>query len=196
MRLTVGTMAIAMAALTPVRAHGQQAGTITVWTDANFRGPSATLRGATPDLRPYGLNNAISSLRILPGQAWEVCEQPNFRGRCQVVSGDVRDLGKATSWNDRISSLRPVRRAVAAGAVVGPPRQLVLYGQINFGGPSYAVSGPMAQTGTVVTRSARAQGTWLVCDGRQFTGRCQVVSGSVTDVRTVGLNRIQSARPQ
>jgi hypothetical protein len=54
----------------------------------------------------------------------------------------------------------------------------------------------MAQTGTIVTRSARAQGRWQVCDGRQFTGTCQTISGDVPDVRSLGLARIQSARPQ
>jgi hypothetical protein len=262
--------------------------TVTVWGDANFRGQSVTLRGATPDLRRYGLNNAVSSMRMAPGQSWEVCEQPNFGGRCQIVSGEIRDLGKTTSWNDRISSLRPVQRSVSGGSVIGPVvpgfavtlysqpgfrgqsrefrgsvsdirqanfndraqsarvrgnwqfcqdvnfnkcrtisgdmpnlaqaglagsvsslrpagnagggagpgRQLVLYSLSNYGGSAYPVTGPMAQTGTVVTRSARAQGTWQVCDGRQFTGTCQVITGDVADVRVLGLNRIQSARPR
>lgn len=298
MRTRAGTItaaaAIGAALMGATAAGGQGRGpatvgaTVTIWADANFRGQSVTLRGATPDLRQYGLNNAVSSLRMAPGQAWEVCEQPNFGGRCQVVSGEIRDLGKTTSWNDKISSLRPVQRSVSGGSVVGPAvpgyavtlysqpgfrgqsrefrgsvsdirqanfndraqsarvrgnwqfcqdvnfgkcraisgdvpnlaatglagsvsslrpaggavvgpgpgRQLLLYSQPNYGGSAYPVTGPMAQTGTVVTRSARAQGTWQVCDGRQFTGVCQVISGNVADVRSLGLARIQSARPQ
>lgn len=176
-----------------VVAQGANRATVTVFVDANYRGASVTLRGATPDLRRYGLNNAISSLRMAPGQSWEVCERANFGGRCQVVSGDVRDFGTTTSWNDRISSLRPVQRAVSGGNIGG--RQLVLYAQFNFAGPSYPVTGPMAQTGTIVTRSARVQGAWQVCEGRQFTGNCRIITGNVPDVRTLGLSRIQSARP-
>ena len=41
--------------------------------------------------------------------AWEVCEDAYYRGRCQIIDGDVRDLGRS-GMNDRISSLRPVRR--------------------------------------------------------------------------------------
>ena len=52
-----------------------------------------------------------------------------------------------------------------------------------------------SQTGTVTTLSAMVQGRWQICDGRQFTGRCQVVNGNVADVRRLGLSRIQSARP-
>jgi hypothetical protein len=202
----------------PTVVHGQ-GGTITVWSDADYRGQSATLRGPTPDLRAYGLNNAISSLRIASGQ-WEVCEQPNFQGRCQVLSAtSVRDLGKTTGWNDRISSLRPVRTGMSGGNVGGPPpggyapgspvngptyrpgapapvRQLTLYSDVNFRGSAFPVNGPMAQAGTNTIRSVRAQGRWQVCDGRKYTGTCQIVSGDVPDVRRVGLSRIQSARPQ
>lgn len=176
-------------------AQGSSRAMVTVFVDANYRGASVALRGATPDLKRYGIDNMISSLRMAPGQSWEVCERPNFGGRCQVVTGDVRDFGKTTSWNDRISSLRPVQRAVSGGNV-GGVRQLILYSQFNFTGSSYPVTGPMAQTGTVVTRSARVQGAWQVCDGRQFTGTCRVITGNVPDVRTLGLSRIQSARPR
>src|SRR5438477_59574 len=64
--------------------------------------------GAAPDLRPAGLENRISSLRVAGGESWEVCEGRNFTGRCDVFSGEDADLRKR-GWNDRISSLRPAR---------------------------------------------------------------------------------------
>jgi hypothetical protein len=215
MRITMCTMRIAatvvVTAVSVGPAHaqgpGQMGGTITIWADANFRGQSATLRGPTPDLRQYGLNNNISSMRIAQGQSWEACEQPNFGGRCQVFTGNVRDLG-STSWNDKISSLRPVRTNVSGGNVVGPRPpggpgyvapaviQMRLFPRPNFAGQVYAITGPMAQTGGVVAVSALVQGRWLVCDGRQFTGKCQMISDNVSDVRRIGIARIQSARPQ
>jgi hypothetical protein len=308
MRITMCTVKVAAVAVVaalsvrPAHAQGQMGGSITIWADANYRGQSTTLRGPVPDLRGYGFNNSISSMRIAQGQSWEACELPNFGGRCQVFSGDVRDLG-GTAWNDKISSLRPVKRNVSGGNIVGPrppmggaQMQVILYSQpgfrgqsrvvsgpvadirqanfndraqsarvvgnwqfctdVNFGkcrqissdfpnlsqaglggnlsslrpvgGPSYPggpggpgyvpptaavirltmcaqpnfsgqgfpITGAMAQTGTVTTLSAMVQGRWQICDGRQFTGRCQVVNGNVADVRRLGLSRIQSARPQ
>ena len=49
------------------------------------------------------------SPRAAPRGDWEVCTDAYFRGNCQVVRQDIRNL---QNWgiNDRISSLRPVRR--------------------------------------------------------------------------------------
>ncbi|MNT28374.1 Beta/Gamma crystallin [compost metagenome] len=41
--------------------------------------------------------------------SWEVCEDANYRGRCEVINGDVSNLGRS-GMNDKISSLRPARR--------------------------------------------------------------------------------------
>ncbi|PZO04977.1 MAG: hypothetical protein DCF28_04585 [Alphaproteobacteria bacterium] len=40
---------------------------------------------------------------------WEGCSDANFRGRCVVFRNNVRNLSNV-GMNDRISSLRPVRR--------------------------------------------------------------------------------------
>lgn len=59
---------------------------LTVFADRNFRGQSATLRNNTPNLQAIGLNDAVSSLQVAPGEQWEVCEHANYKGRCVVVS--------------------------------------------------------------------------------------------------------------
>lgn len=81
---------------------------ITVYTDANYRGRSMSFREAIPNLRNSGLNDAISSMRLRRG-SWEVCEDANYRGRCEVINGDVSNLARS-GMNDKISSLRPARR--------------------------------------------------------------------------------------
>ena len=81
---------------------------ITIFTDQNFRGKSSTFREDVPDLEPLGLNDKVSSIKVGPGEQWEVCEHSNYQGRCVVVSGTEPDLGR-NSWNDLISSLRRVR---------------------------------------------------------------------------------------
>ncbi len=66
-----------------------------------------TFREDVPNLRSLGMNDAISSIRLSRG-TWEVCEDANYRGRCEIVRGDIRDL-RNTGMNDKISSLRPAR---------------------------------------------------------------------------------------
>jgi hypothetical protein len=86
---------------------------ITVFADSNFRGRSATFREDVFDLAQYGgLNDRITSLRVAPGEQWEVCEHSNYQGRCVVVSGDEPDL-RRNSWSEcdeRLRALIPVRR--------------------------------------------------------------------------------------
>jgi hypothetical protein len=67
---------------------------LTVFDDRNFRGRSATLRNDTPNLQAIGLNDRASSLRVGPGEQWEVCEHANYTGRCVVVSGSEADLAE------------------------------------------------------------------------------------------------------
>ena len=88
---------------------------ITVFADRNFRGKSATFQEDVPDLARYDLNDRISSLRVAPGEQWEVCEHSNYQGRCAVFSGDEPRLTDS-SWGDVISSLRRV-----GGGAVFPP---------------------------------------------------------------------------
>ena len=90
---------------------------ITVFEDSNFRGKVQTFQYDIPDLRSSGLDNKISSLRVGPGEQWEVCENRNYQGRCIVVSGQESDL-RRNSWGDRISSLR---RAGGGGWNPGNP---------------------------------------------------------------------------
>jgi hypothetical protein len=73
---------------------------LTVFTDRNFRGRSATIRDDMPNLQAIGLNDAVSSLQVGPGEQWEVCEHANYEGRCVVVSGSEFDL-RPSKWNRR-----------------------------------------------------------------------------------------------
>ncbi len=81
---------------------------ITVYRDSQYRGASQTFDGAINNLRNYGMNDSISSLRVTRG-TWEVCEHADFRGRCETIRGDERDLTRM-NFNDKISSIRPVGR--------------------------------------------------------------------------------------
>lgn len=123
---------------------------ITVFADANFRGTTQTFQYDVPDLRSSGLDNKISSLRIGPGEQWEVCENRNYGGRCIVVSGQESDL-RRNGWSDRISS---VRRAGGGGG----------WNPGNPGGgrpPSWAVGtfyGQSPQNGSQIILTVAADG--------------------------------------
>ena len=58
---------------------------ITVFANENFHGKTATFRQDIPDLTRSGFNDVISSLKVPPGETWEICEHINYQGRCLVV---------------------------------------------------------------------------------------------------------------
>jgi len=168
---------------------------ITVFADPNFRGKSATYRQDVPDLQPLGLNDKVSSLRVGRGEQWEVCEHSNYQGRCVVVSGNEADL-RRNSWNDLISSFRRVR----GGFPPGPPSQgndyIVLFERTNYQGNPKNYNGPVSEIYGRAQSVTIGRGTWELCDGRNFTGRCVTLDTSVPDLRTYNLrNRVSSARP-
>src|SRR5262245_31667004 len=119
---------------------------LTLFADPNFRGRTATLRDDTADLRSIGMNDVARSVRVGPGEQWEVCEHINFEGRCVVVSGAEADL-RTTRWDRRISSAR--RIGDGGGRGIRPPIQplppnLELFSRTGFSGDRRAFSGPQA----------------------------------------------------
>jgi hypothetical protein len=174
-------------------------GGMTVFADPNFRGKSATFGADTPDLRPYGLNDKISSFEIPNGESWEVCVDINYGNRCQVFSASVSDL-RPLGWNDKISSLRPARgfQGQRSGGVLSPNvmPQLVIYDRPGFRGSSRTVTAQTSNLGSIGSRGGSVQvisGAWQLCDRY---GRCSTVSRSVPDLAQLGLNgAITSVRP-
>ncbi|HEU4851496.1 MAG TPA: beta/gamma crystallin-related protein, partial [Telluria sp.] len=183
---------------------------LTVYTDAEFRGAITTFRHDEPDLERIGLNDMISSLRVGPGERWEVCEDAYYRGRCAVIAGDERDLLRV-SWNDRISSLRRVDgQAVPPGEgtaapYVPPPVpgagsqrgwSVILYDQPNYRGRAVNVRRAVPNTTRRVRSVTIGRGTWEFCDRANYKGRCKTVDNSVPDVRVLNLRgRVVSLRP-
>src|SRR5262249_28444280 len=98
------TMLAVLPALAPIsRAAGQERKVgggvgIPVFTGRDFRGSAATFQRDVPVLRVHNLNDRINSVRIAPGEQWEVCEHDNFRGRCVVLSGSEGNLAR-NAWN-------------------------------------------------------------------------------------------------
>jgi hypothetical protein len=179
---------------------------ITVYEDPNFRGDSFTFRNGVSDLREHALNDRISSLEVDGNQAWEVCRDVNFGGGCRVFQGTIDDL-RSEGWNDRISSMRVVgfaRGNSNRGRVWGNPRgnatnrqsRLVLFDRPNFRGDARNVMNSATNLRGDRVRSVEVYGgTWELCEGSSRNARCDTVSNSVSDVRSLGLrNGVTSAR--
>ena len=80
---------------------------ITLYEHKNFEGRAVTFTGAAKNLKSTGLNDRMSSVKLVLGQKWLLCKNKNFNGGCIVVDRDVPDL-EALGFNDTISSLKPV----------------------------------------------------------------------------------------
>ncbi|WP_421759270.1 SH3 domain-containing protein [Devosia sp.] len=73
------------------------------YEDNNFRGDSFCARPGERLSSIGNWNDEISSIRVRGNAEALVCQDNNFRGRCVVVTRDIRSLGSA---NDQISSIR------------------------------------------------------------------------------------------
>ena len=71
-----------------------------------FNGRALPLNYGIANLAAAGFNDNVSSIQIRSG-AWQVCTDPDFRGRCEVISRTIPELGDYR-LNDTISSIRPV----------------------------------------------------------------------------------------
>ena len=158
-----------------------------LWADVSFRGPSGTLTTNTPDVSRRGMTGMISSLRVGPDEVWQVCAEPDYRGRCDTVSGDVTDL-RRTEWNDLIRSARRIRgpRPLGAGGI---ERGLQVFADVNHRGRSatFLTNTPdvaAAGMGGLISSLRVAPGeVWQVCSETGYRGRCQVIESDFNDLR-------------
>ena len=108
---------------------------------------------------------------------------------------------------------RPEQEALldpAGGSVPGPGgggsypppypegARLVLFENPGYRGRSVSFDAATAIVSGSGNRARSAQvlgGTWQLCDGPRFTGRCQQISSSVPDLDQRGLAGVMSARP-
>jgi hypothetical protein len=167
---------------------------ITIFEDIDFGGQTRTFRDDVPNLVDLGWNDMMSSFRVGGGERWELCEDINYGGSCVVVSGSENDM-RRNGWNDIVSSLRRVRGD--RPPTTNPGRDsIVLYNQANFRGnpTTYNTADPSINDNARSVTVGR--GTWEICDGRNFSGRCVTVTQDVNDLSTYNIGRIiRSIRP-
>ncbi len=167
---------------------------LTLFSKEKFTGERREFSREEPDLRNVDFNDTARSLKLAPGQTWQVCGEINFVD-CKVVNRDWGDL-RGLSMLQTISSVRPWKQVTGGGA---GGAYLVLYDERNFKGQSFRVN---RETSILRGFRARAEsvqvhgGSWELCEQADFAGKCVVVSENVTDLSSLDMrNKVISVRP-
>lgn len=56
-----------------------------IYRDVGYNGPAVNISAEEPNL---GLSFKVRSIRVRSGE-WQLCERPNFRGNCRILSRDT-----------------------------------------------------------------------------------------------------------
>lgn len=107
----------AAAAITAALMAAQASAEITFYQREGFGGRAFTSYETIVDLGRYGLNDRASSV-VVDRQRYEVCEYPQFQGRCMILRPGSYPSLAAMGMNNAISSVRPIAWSVR----VDPPR--------------------------------------------------------------------------
>jgi len=128
----------------PVYGGGYSNQTATLYELPGFQGRSVVVNGSTTNLDNIGFNDRTRSVRL--SGTWRLCEDSDFRSRCETMSGAIPDLGRRGISG--LSSLQPIDNGgddgyPDGGAVQG--RTVVFYpGPVssNYGSaPPYGYGG-------------------------------------------------------
>jgi len=79
-----------------------------LYDGVDFEGQRVDIQNDIADLSSVGFNDRADSLSIARGEAWELCEHSNYRGRCEVFEGDRVDGLARLNFRNTISSARRV----------------------------------------------------------------------------------------
>ena len=185
----------------------QAAAQITFYEHDEFQGRSFTTQGQVRNLERAGFNDRASSA-VVRSERWEVCEDARYSGRCVVLRRGQYPSLAAMGLNDRVSSVRAVKRDTRIDddryAPAPPPAhvsQVTFYEHEGFSGRSFTTESAiprLERTGfndrasSVVVRGQR----WEVCEDSRFRGRCVVLRrGQYPSLAAMGLNdRVSSVR--
>ena len=163
-------------------------GGLTVYSEANYGGVQETLSGDTPTLKAIGGDNRVHSVKIDGRDAWELCEAANYGGRCIILPRSEPDLA-SRRWNGRVSSARRIYGTGATTAGISLSG-VELFSEPEFRGHSTKVTSAERSlsdsAGRVASMRVRA-GRWELCEQPGFRGRCILVAGDISDVRSIGI---------
>ncbi len=170
-------------------AGGAGASDALVCEHAGFEGRCVQFSHGVSNLREYGLNDRISSMRIRAGR-WLMCVDADFEGRCEVFERSVIDLA-GTPFQDSISSLRPLRRGEGVGEGYGRSA-IAVWIDADFRGGSAVITEDMVNLKDVglndeISSLRVLGGRWEVCVHSRYR-ECVEVRGEIRNLREIGLN--------
>jgi len=87
----------------------QAAAEVTFFERQGFEGRSFTTNKQIANFERFGFNDRASSV-VVRSDRWEICEDVRFRGRCVVLRPGQYPSLAAMGLNDRVSSVRIVKR--------------------------------------------------------------------------------------
>jgi uncharacterized protein YcfJ len=96
-------------AVAGVAIAAQATAQVTFYEREGFEGRSFTTEKQIGNFERYGFNDRASSVVVVRDR-WEVCEDARFSGRCIVLRPGRYPSLAAMGLNDRVSSVRTVRR--------------------------------------------------------------------------------------
>jgi len=157
---------------------------IILYDKPDFLGNSLNYTTASANLGKH--INKAQSVKVGKG-TWELCDEKDFKGRCVTLTGDVADLEKH-GLKKKVSSVRPL---TAAGDWF-----VVVHEEADFGGTSTRYERSEATVDKTVKSVTVGKGTWELCDGKDFTGKCVVLDVNAPDFSVLKIgDRIRSLRP-
>ena len=74
-------------------------GTLTLFKGQKFDGESYRIAKDNPSL---GHDFLVGSIAVFPGDVWEVCDKPKYKGNCLTLSADDTGIGKAMLQSARL----------------------------------------------------------------------------------------------
>lgn len=93
--------------------RGRNRAAATFYVKDDYRGRAISVDRPVRDMRQFGINDKISSVRVRGG-VWLACTDYDFGGKCRVIDRSIKHLGKI-GIEDKISSVRPLRGDERAG---------------------------------------------------------------------------------
>lgn len=185
----------------------QAAAQITFYQAQGFEGRSFSTEGRVSDFTRYGFNDRASSVDVVGGR-WEVCEDARFDGRCVVLRPGRYPSLAAMGLNNRVSSVRTVRRDAridndryAPAPVADAVAQITFYQRERFQGRSFTTEKQVRNFARFGFNDRASSvevlgGRWEVCEDSRFSGRCIVLRpGRYPSLASMGLNdRVSSVR--
>ncbi len=187
-------------AVAAVAISAQAVAQVTFYEREGFQGRSFTAEQQIDNFQRFGFNDRASSA-VVAGSRWEVCEDAGFGGRCVVLRPGRYPSLTAMGLNDRISSVRDVRRGDNRPGPAAGAAQITFYEREGFQGRSFTAEeqidnfqrvGFNDRASSVVVLGDR----WEACEDAGFGGRCVILRpGRYPSLVAMGLNdRISSVR--